>query len=82
MSTPMIAPESPATPLRIGYEQTSAEALLAQPDVLAIIGFGHARKACVDPRVLRVGLEPLQEDLLEVWRCALMVWRPKANHCS
>lgn len=70
MSTPMTVPELPASLLRIGYEQTSADALLAQPDVLAIIGFGHAWKASVDPRVLRVGLEPVQADLLEVWRCA------------
>ncbi|MEO5559555.1 MAG: pteridine-dependent deoxygenase [Dokdonella sp.] len=66
----MIAPESPTAPLRIGYEQTSADALLAQSDVLAIIGFGHAWKAGVDPRVLRVGLEPVQAGLLEVWRSA------------
>jgi chorismate lyase/3-hydroxybenzoate synthase len=68
MSSPMIVPESPAASLRIGYEQVPADALLAQPDVLAIIGFGHASGTSDDPRVLRVGLEPLQADLLEVWR--------------
>ncbi|MEO5626672.1 MAG: pteridine-dependent deoxygenase [Dokdonella sp.] len=70
MSTPMIVTESPAAPLRIGYEQLSADALLAQPDVLAVIGFGRGPEACADPRLLRVALEPLQTDLLEVWRSA------------
>jgi chorismate lyase/3-hydroxybenzoate synthase len=36
--------------------------------VLALIGFGHSPEAWTDPRMLRVGLEPLQADLLEVWR--------------
>jgi chorismate lyase/3-hydroxybenzoate synthase len=68
MSTLMTATESPAAPLRIGYERVLAETLIGQSDVLAIIGFGQAMPAPADPRVLRVGLEPLQPGLLEVWR--------------
>lgn len=54
-------------PLQIGYERSQAEALLAEPDVLAVIGFGAAALPD-DPRTLRVGLQPLQEPLLEAWR--------------
>ncbi len=54
--------------LRIGYTRTPATHLLAQSDVLAVIGFGAAAELPDDPRVLRVGLEPLQEPLFEVWR--------------
>ena len=56
------------TPLRIGYERTSAEMLLAQADVLAVIGFGTEAALPSDPRALRVGLEPLQAAPFEVWR--------------
>jgi len=56
------------TPLRIGYERTSAATLLAQPDVLAVIGFGVDAALPEDPRALRVGLEPLQPAPFEVWR--------------
>lgn len=66
----MTAAESPVAPLRIGYERLSVEALMGQPDVLAILGFGQAMPDCDDPRVLRVGLEPLRPALLEVWRGA------------
>jgi chorismate lyase/3-hydroxybenzoate synthase len=68
MSNPMTASPSPAAPLRIGYEQTSVESVLAQSDVLAIVGFGRAMETADDPRVLRVGLEPSQAGWLEVWR--------------
>ncbi|MEP7041408.1 MAG: pteridine-dependent deoxygenase [Dokdonella sp.] len=55
-------------PLRIGYELASADVLLAQADVLAVIGFGPRAALPDDPRVLRVGLEPLQSAPFEVWR--------------
>lgn len=60
------APRPPS--LRIGYAQIPAPQLLAQPDVLAVIGFGAGAALPDDPRALRVGLEPLQAPLLEVWR--------------
>lgn len=56
--------------LRIGYEQAAAADLLAQPDVLAVIGFGAGPDLPGDPRALRVGLEPMQDGGFEVWRCS------------
>jgi chorismate lyase/3-hydroxybenzoate synthase len=73
MSIPMTTPASPVAPLRIGYERASADALATQADVLAIIGFGHTMPDCDDPRVLRVGLEPVQPGLCEVWRSTTRV---------
>ena len=54
--------------LRVGYAQTCASHLLAQPDVLAVLGFGASAELPNVPRALRVGLEPLQSPLFEVWR--------------
>lgn len=54
--------------LRIGYAHTPASHLLTQPDVLAVIGFGADAELPDDPRALRIGLEPLQASLFEVWR--------------
>jgi chorismate lyase/3-hydroxybenzoate synthase len=64
----MTEPESLAASLRIGYERTPMAGLLAQSGVLAVIGFGTNAETVDDPRVLRVGLEPLQPAPLEVWR--------------
>lgn len=64
----MTDPESAIAPLSIGYEQASPDDLLAQPDVLAVIGFGSKAPHAVDPRVLRVALEPARAAPLEVWR--------------
>lgn len=60
------APRSPS--LHIGYARTPAPHLLEQPDVLTVIGFGARAQLPDDPRALRVGLEPLQAPLFEVWR--------------
>ncbi len=54
--------------LRIDYALSPAAQLLAQPAVLAVIGFGADAALPADPRALRVGLEPLQAPLFEVWR--------------
>jgi chorismate lyase / 3-hydroxybenzoate synthase len=61
--------------LRIGFEQVGLDALLAQPDVLAVIGFGPTVPASHDdPRYLQVALEPLQATPpFEVWRAAQVV---------
>lgn len=63
---PMTEPDAP--PLRFGYEQAPAEALLRQPDLLALIGFGASCTLPDDPRALRIGLEPLRPAPFEVWR--------------
>lgn len=56
--------------LRVAYKHAELDTLLAEPDVLAILGFGRAAPAThTDPRYLRVALEPLQTPApFEVWR--------------
>ncbi len=54
-------------PLRIAFESADPAAVAAQPDVLAVIGFGPAALPD-DPRCLRVGLEPVGAAPIEVWR--------------
>lgn len=58
--------------LRVAYERAPLADLLAQPDMLAVIGFGAAAPASHgDPRYLRVDLEPLDGDApFETWRGA------------
>lgn len=51
------------------YTNGVASQLLAQPDTLAVIGFGQAQEDVDDPRFVRVGLEPADSGLFEVWRC-------------
>jgi chorismate lyase/3-hydroxybenzoate synthase len=65
-----IAVAGPALPqLRVGYELVAAERVLAESDVLAVIAFGSAAPNLVEPRYLRVGLEPISAaSPLEVWR--------------
>ena len=55
-------------PLRIGYAYESPEVLLAQPDVLAVIGFGTGTRETRDPRHIQIGLEVLGKPVVEVWR--------------
>ena len=56
-------------PLRATYSRDPLDAVLAQPDVLAVLGFGGAAPESDDPRYLRVGLEPFDGPApFEVWR--------------
>ncbi|MGA9343122.1 MAG: pteridine-dependent deoxygenase [Rhodanobacteraceae bacterium] len=55
-------------PLRVEYDRRDAHEILAEPDVLAVFGFGAAAPLIDDPRWLRIALEPLAEPFLEVWR--------------
>ncbi|HZP65251.1 MAG TPA: pteridine-dependent deoxygenase [Rudaea sp.] len=57
-------------PLRSTYECIAPAAALAQPDVLAVIGFGaEAHAPFDDSRYVHVGLEPLAAPApVEVWR--------------
>jgi chorismate lyase / 3-hydroxybenzoate synthase len=66
---PDVIPEPAATlpPLRIGYSHATPGVVLAEPDVLAAIAFGHAA-AIDDPRFVRIGLEVVGDPVLEVWR--------------
>lgn len=54
--------------LSIDYSNAPLEVLLAQDDVLAVMGFGSAAPTHPDPRYLRVALEPHGPAPLEVWR--------------
>jgi chorismate lyase/3-hydroxybenzoate synthase len=67
---PFDAPaEATLAPLRIGYEHADAAVVLAQPDVLAVLGFGTDAPQLADPAYLHIGLEPLLAAApLEVWR--------------
>ena len=68
MSRPMPLPPGPPPRLQVDYVDAATPAqLLAQPDVLAVLGFGQA--PCVDdPRYLRVPLQPHGAAPFEVWR--------------
>ena len=64
-------PQPPTAPprLRVDYvDDATPDALLAQPDVLAVFGFGHNTPQIDDPRWLRVPLQPHGAAPLEVWR--------------
>ena len=61
--------QGPLPALRIRYEHAAATAVLAQPDVLAVIAFGANAPLLDDPGYARVGLEALSASApLEVWR--------------
>ncbi len=70
MSKPMPRPALSPPSLQATYEWTVATELLAQDDVLAVLGFGQTAQLPEDRRALRVGLEPLgmQPAPFEVWR--------------
>jgi len=54
--------------LRVDYVDADINGLLAEPDVLAVIGFGASAPRHDDPRCLRIALEPTSNSRLEVWR--------------
>lgn len=55
-------------PLRASYFAGNLTDLLAEPDVLAVIGFGRAAEKAQDPRYLHIGLEQAGINRYEVWR--------------
>lgn len=55
--------------LDVTYADAGLDTLLSDPTVLAVIGFGRTAPQSVDPRYLRVGLEPSGGRApFEVWR--------------
>lgn len=52
----------------VDYVEDAPASVLAQPDVLAVFGFGPAAPRHQDPRYLRIPLEPEGPAALEVWR--------------
>ena len=59
---------APLPSLQVRYAEGTAADLLAQPGILALIGFGPAQGDPDDPRFVRVGLEPTEAGRFEVWR--------------
>ena len=57
----------PASP-HVSFDRTAAQDLLAQKDVMAVIGFGRGAIAGEDPRAFNVGLSAVGEPTFEVWR--------------
>lgn len=56
--------------LQVDYVQgIDPAALLADAQVLAVLGFGEQAPRLADPRYLRVPLQPYGAAPLEVWRC-------------
>lgn len=70
MSRSAPEPAKAAVPptLRIDYRYRDLEPLLADSDVLMVIGFGAAAPIVDDPRCVRVELQPHGEVPYEVWR--------------
>lgn len=56
--------------LSMAYSHEPLAALLEDPRVLAVIGFGDAMPPGEDPRCVRVALQPFGTAPLEVWRSA------------
>jgi chorismate lyase / 3-hydroxybenzoate synthase len=57
--------------LCFGYSRESLASLLADPQLLTVIGFGNQAPSHEDPRYLRVGLQPFGEPApFEIWRSA------------
>jgi len=54
--------------LRIDYAEADPFAVLAEPGVLAVFGFGRDTKRIDDPRYLHVALAPYGAAPLEIWR--------------
>lgn len=72
------APLPPQAPPCLHVDYVTAEtpdALLAEPDVLAVLGFGSAAPRHDDPRYLRVPLQPHGAAPFEVWRTHASVQR-------
>ncbi|TDR47800.1 chorismate lyase/3-hydroxybenzoate synthase [Tahibacter aquaticus] len=77
--------------LDVDYVQADLGSLLAQGDVLAVLGFGSQAPRSDDPRYLRIGLEPLGGQApLEVWRAqgdirhgrdGLVRWAASPDYC-
>ncbi|MCA0392687.1 MAG: pteridine-dependent deoxygenase [Proteobacteria bacterium] len=69
MSRPVPLPPAAPPRLRVDYvHDATPEQLLAQADVLTVLGFGDDAPRVDDPRYLRVPLRPYGHGALEVWR--------------
>ncbi len=66
---------TPAPRLAIDYSDAPLATVLAADNTLAVFGFGAHAPDSVDPRYLRVGLQPHGPAPLEVWRSGAPVRR-------
>ena len=69
MSSLVHTPPLPAAVLRVEYRQQPLDALLADPRLLAVFGFGmQAAPAHADPRYLHVALPVTGDAVFECWQ--------------
>ena len=69
MSALLHTPPLPAAALRVEYRQQPLDALLADPRLLAVFGFGmQAAPAHADPRYLHVALPVTGDAVFECWQ--------------
>ena len=69
MSSLLHTPPLPAAALRVEYRQQPLDALLADPRLLAVFGFGmQAAPAHADPRYLHVALPVTGDAVFECWQ--------------
>ena len=69
MSSLLHTPPLPAAALRVEYRQQPLDALLAEPRLLAVFGFGmQAAPAHADPRYLHVALPVTGDAVFECWQ--------------
>lgn len=69
MSSLLHTPHLPAAALRVEYRQQPLDALLAEPRLLAVFGFGmQAAPAHADPRYLHVALPVTGDAVFECWQ--------------
>ena len=69
MSSLLHTPPLPAAALRVEYRQQPLDALLADPRLLAVFGFGmQAPPAHADPRYLHVALPVTGDAVFECWQ--------------
>ena len=69
MSSLLHTPPLPAAALRVEYQQQPLDALLADPRLLAVFGFGiQAAPAHADPRYLHVALPVTGDAVFECWQ--------------
>lgn len=72
----------PSPRLSVAYSTAPLGSVLADPNVLAVIGFGDDAPRAEDPRLLRVALEPFGCAPLEVWRAGGPVEHGRAGELA
>ena len=79
MSAATVDPADGMPRLAVDYLDADLAALLREPDVLAVFGFGENAPRSDDPRYLQVALEPHGTAPLEAWRAGGAVTHGRAD---